>query len=99
MPNDRDPDEPARPDEPASRGEALGPGDPADMADPPDPVARPAEPNEPLEAVDEDEPIPGSPRSRVALVFGLAVLLAIVVFIAWFILTYNERPRQGGVLG
>lgn len=53
----------------------------------------------PLEPVDEEDPIPGSPRSRVALTVGILVLLVIVVFIVLFIISYNEKPQAGSMFG
>lgn len=58
-----------------------------------------AERPEDLEPLDEDEPIPGSPRSRVALAVGMVILVGIVVFLAWFIATNSERGEARGFFG
>ena len=58
-----------------------------------------AEDHRPLEPVDEHDPIPGSSRSRVALTVGILILLAIVVFIVLFIISYNDKPEAGSMFG
>jgi hypothetical protein len=57
------------------------------------------DPHEPLEPIDEDEPIPGTLRSRVALVAGLAIAALIIGFLAWFIATHADRGQSGGLIG
>jgi hypothetical protein len=49
---------------------------------------------------EEEQPIPGSPRSRIAMVVGIGFLIAIVVALFWFFATHTEtREDGGGMLG
>jgi hypothetical protein len=43
--------------------------------------------------LDEDEPIPGSPRSRFARVVGLFLLILILAFLVWRIGWYSGQSE------
>lgn len=53
----------------------------------------------PPEALDEGEPIPGSPRSRLALVIGIIFIIGIVAFLIWFFATHAETNRDATIFG
>jgi hypothetical protein len=48
---------------------------------------------------DEDQPIPGTSRARVAMAAGLILVVGIVLFLVWFIASNSERARPGSILG
>lgn len=58
-----------------------------------------AETPEDLEPLDEDEPIPGTPRSRVALAAGVVIALLLLIVLGWFIATNTERGDGAGFFG
>lgn len=47
----------------------------------------------------EDQPIPGTPRSRIALVVGLAIALGLIAFFIWFFATHSDRSQGTGFFG
>lgn len=49
--------------------------------------------------LDEEEPIPGTPRSRVALAVGLTIALGLIVFFIWFFATHSDRSTGTGFFG
>lgn len=49
--------------------------------------------------IEEHDPIPGSPRSRVSLIIGLVLLVGLLAFFAWFMATHTETQESPGMFG